>query len=358
MNLDDHALRSERMRSQRLSGDRPPSVAVAIRAVVGVQAQDLPAAELAVRARSAGTTRSDVTHARVRLRSVVWTWAMRGTLHLVGAEDVRWLLSLLGPPAAAAAGRRRAELGFPPERAERAVAAILRLLADHGPHTRAQLVEALAAEGFDASGQAAAHLLHLAAMRGLVCRGPEIDGEAAYVLLDDWVDPSPIPDRARAVAELVLRYLDGYGPASPPDLANFAGLPVSLIREGWRQVGDSLTEVDTSAGSAWMRRATSSAVGRPTVRLLPGFDTYLMGYRTRHLAVAPQHARRVLPGGGWIHPTVAMDGRVVGVWKLAPASAGRAVTVDPFEHLDEEVEVGISEETADIGRFLGEPLVL
>ena len=63
----------------------------------GVQAQDPVAEVLSVRVRTAGLTSRSVDEARTQDRSVVRTWAMRGTLHLVASEDVRWMLSLLGP---------------------------------------------------------------------------------------------------------------------------------------------------------------------------------------------------------------------------------------------------------------------
>ena len=91
----------------------------------------------------------------------------------------------------------------------------------------------------------------------------------------------------------------------------------------------------------------------PVVRLLPHFDTYLLGYDGRDLAVAPPFGKRVLPGGGWLHPTVAVDGRVVAVWKGERAKGALAVTVEPFGRLGRAIRSGIAAEAADVARFLG-----
>src|SRR5689334_976215 len=90
-------LRALRTASQRL--DRPPhgSVEALVRALGGVQAQVLSAAELALRARARGLRREDVTAARERDRSITWCWAMRGTMHLVASEDLPWMLPLFAP---------------------------------------------------------------------------------------------------------------------------------------------------------------------------------------------------------------------------------------------------------------------
>ena len=82
------------------------------------------------------------------------------------------------------------------------------------------------------------------------------------------------------------------------------------------------------------------------VRLLPALDTYLLGYRTREFALAPEHARAVHPGGGWISPTVTVDGRVVGTWRLQPNGT---VAIAPFDELPPDVDA----EAADVRRFLG-----
>src|SRR5688500_10986534 len=101
--LDDDQVRRLRVRAQRL--DAPGTAAAVgaaqvqqiVRAVVGVQAQDERAAALSLRARGVGLTAADVDQARTGERSVVRLWGMRSTLHLVAAEDVGWLLALLGP---------------------------------------------------------------------------------------------------------------------------------------------------------------------------------------------------------------------------------------------------------------------
>ena len=79
---------------------------------------------------------------------------MRGTIHLMAAEDVRRLLPLVGPPAIRATRRRYAELGLDEEVCSRAVSAVGRALEDHGPMTRAGVSSYLSKVGLPAQGQA------------------------------------------------------------------------------------------------------------------------------------------------------------------------------------------------------------
>ena len=104
--------------AQRLGGPEREAAATVeevVRLVGGLQAQDAPAAALGVRARLPGATASAVDHARFEERSVARIWCLRGTLHLVPAEDARWLVALLGPVGLARGRRRREQMGIGPE---------------------------------------------------------------------------------------------------------------------------------------------------------------------------------------------------------------------------------------------------
>ena len=91
----------------------------------------------------------------------------------------------------------------------------------------------------------------------------------------------------------------------------------------------------------------------PIVRLLPRFDIYLLGYQKRDLAVSPQYAKRINAGGGIVHPTVLVEGRIVGTWKSKREKNHFVVMVEPFERLAPEIDEGLEAEVEDMARFLG-----
>jgi hypothetical protein len=361
--LSDDQLRRLRMRAQRLTGPRPREVHEVVRAVGGLQAQDTGASRLAVRARGTGLDLAAVRRACDQERSVVRTWAMRGTLHMVAAEDVRWLVALLGPVFAAATRRRRLQLGLDEDVCERALRALPEVLGD-GPLPRAELVGRLAGRGIgiDQGGQAPAHLVAYAAMRGLVCRGSDASGndEPTYVLLDDWVAAGRAMEPEAALAELTRRYLGAHGPAGPEDLAAWSGLPVRWARRGFQLVAAELRQVEARGRRMWLPAgaATPRVTRRPVVRLLPRFDDYLLGWRGRDLVLTSRFAWRIQAGGGWIHAAVVVDGRVVGTWRSrrepGPRGTGRlAVVAEPFQPLDPAALPGLEAEAGGVGRFLG-----
>ncbi|WP_165436112.1 winged helix DNA-binding domain-containing protein [Amycolatopsis suaedae] len=327
-----------RARAQLLYGPRGHDVVGAVRHLLAVQAQDPAAYPLALRARVPGLTAARLTEA-VRGAALVRCWGPRGTLHLIAADDLPWLYPLV-KPAPAASLRRLRQLGVDTD-ADAAAEATAKALAGQGPLTKPELGERLARAGIPAEGQAIVHLAGLAAGRGQVVLGPERAGKPTYVHAGDWLG-APLPvegtDREAATRTLVARYLAAHGPAGPDDLAAWSGLPRGEFERIWPGAGEP-------------------AGGPGGVRLVPAFDEYLLGWRTRDHAVAEAHRRRVHPGGGIIRPALLVDGRVAGTWRLRRAARAE-LTVEPFAPLSGAVRDGIAAEAADIGAFLGRDVTL
>jgi DNA glycosylase AlkZ-like len=335
-----------RQRAQGLGAVRARDAHGAVRQALAIQAQDTRSSRLGIRARSEGLTSEDVVRACSQERSVVRTWAMRGTLHVLCAEDVRWILSLVGPVVEARSAPRRAQLGITPELGERILAAIPGILADSGPLVRAELMEALIARGLpiDTSDQAPAHIVVLAAVRGIVCRGPDRpDEEPTYVRLDDWVPPSGPPiERDAALAELARRYVRAYGPADVRDLAYWSGLPAADARRAFALAPPPGPPADADAEP-------------PPPRLLPAFDGYLLGHRDRSAILDPEHAPRLL-SGSWMLPSMVVGGRIAGTWRRTRERGAVALVLSPFAgRLPRGAARALRAEAADVGRFLGAP---
>ncbi|MFI7677729.1 winged helix DNA-binding domain-containing protein [Actinophytocola sp. NPDC049390] len=321
-----------------LGDDRARTVVDAVRKVVALQGQDVRATRLAVRVRTDGLTAADVDDAVARA-DVVRTWAMRGTLHLVAAEDLRWLTSIFGPYFRDRQRPRRRQLGLTDDDCARGVEQLLTFL--HAPMTRAEIVERV---DLDLAGQAAPYFLAFAAFEGVVCRGPERGNEATYVLVDEWV-------RTHGEGRLAERYLRGHGPATPADLAAWSGLPVTVARKAFDDVRDLLEPVD---GGLRLRDGHhGDAVG---TRLLGHFDAYLLGYGER--PIPPEHVKTIQTGGGFVMPAVSVSGRIHGAWSARPTRDSLGIDVTPFTTILERLTDELSAEAADLGRFLGQQTTL
>lgn len=353
------ALLWRRFDAQRLSdASRIGADAVAAaRAVCALQAQSLNAACLSLRVRTAGLTRGAVLHALQRERSLTWTWLMRGTLHICAADDIRWLLPLLGPLNAKRSATRRGQVGLDDDTCARGVRVIRDALAG-GPQTRHHLRERLLARGVDVARdpQALIHLLGYAASLGVIVVVPSGGRDNHFALFDDWLPRAPAPEHDAAAAELARRYFAAFGPATVADFRTWAGMPAGMARHATDLIRAELDEVGGTEPHLLATRATASppAGRRPTVRLLPHWDTYLLGYRSRDHALEREHAPRVI-GGGWFRPTVCVDGRIDGAWKLRREGRRWMIDVTPFDSFNAGVRSGIEAEAEAIAHFLGAP---
>jgi DNA glycosylase AlkZ-like len=329
-------LRRRRAAAQLLAGAvAPPSGPhAAVAHLLAVQAQDLRAARLALRARGAAASARDVDAALAGDELVI-AWLMRGTLHLVTRDDLGWLHALTAGQIAASSPRRLRQLDVSAGVAERAVGLIERTLADDGPQPRARLAERLEVAGLPTRGQIMPHLLALTAARGTIALGDE----QAFRWLGPPGDP---PNRATTLGELARRYLRCHGPATDADLAAWSGLGLHDARAGLAAIASELDQQGELVDLAGRPPAPV-----PPPRLLPAFDPYLLGWKDRAFAVDRAHARRVHPGGGIIRATAIARGRAVATWTLR---AGR-VELQPFAPLPGRVEAALARDARDVERF-------
>lgn len=284
------------------------------------------------------------------------TWAMRGTMHILSAEDVPWLVPLTAEPQLSGAYRRLAQLGVPRQSAGDVPGAIERILGRSGPLTRPELAERLAGAGFRTEGQAAFHLIRLAGLRGLVCFGAPRDGEETFVLTEEWLGARPaLPDRASGLAELAARYLGAHGPATERDFATWSGLRVTEAKAAFRAIGDRLLEVRVAGATLWTVRSRELEAPRGVVRLVPAFDPYLLGWASRELVLPKEHERAVFPGGGMLRPAVVADGVVRGTWSIERRRDRAEVSVAPFADLPSRTRRAVADEAQDVARFQGLP---
>ena len=330
-------------------GCTDPGAAVAI--TTAVQAQDNQAARLGVRARTAGVTEAGVVAAIEQERSIVRTWLLRGTIHLVPAADLRWLVRLIGPGIVRRYRTRWRQLGLTDELLDRIVDALPAILAA-GPLTRHEIRAALTEAGIGLDSpdpQAPTHAIVYASTTGLICRGPDRGRDATFTLVDAWLPRAPHgPSGDAAVAELARRYFAAYSPATAADFAMWSGLPGGSVA----LIADELTPVQVYGRPGYRLGAIEPARG---VRLLPAFDNYLLGYRDRAAIVGPQHYPLVYVGG-MIRPVVLRDGVAVGIWALVRREG--TVTVTPFQALPKTTIRAVAREAADIGQFTGLDLEL
>lgn len=327
----------------------------------GVQAQVLPAARMALWARVQGLTPADVERALWHERTLVKTWCMRGTVHLLAANDLPVFVAALRPSRLAGEQAWLERRGLARREAEDIVAAIVAAL-DEGPLTRRELSDRVVAQ---VGPQARAWIEHgwgivirLAAVEGQVCFGPNRGQEVTFVHTARWLPGLSSPPAEEAQRILLRRYLHSYGPATVQDFAFWAGMKVGEARPIWERLGDELAPVTVEGQPMALLLRDLPLLREPPpddlpVRLLPSFDSYLLAHRGKDHLVDATHYKAVYRKAGWISPAVLVDGRVAGVWSHEKRGHRLRVEIEPFAPLPAVVRQQIAVEADDLGRFLG-----
>jgi hypothetical protein len=330
------------------------------RAIAGAQAQDVYAGPLQFRSRRRRLTAPDITRARTEERSLLRTWVMRKTIHLIPTDDAGWWLPLFEPGIERWSSRRLEQLGLPRGKQQKALAAIGRVLEREGPLTRTEARERVAAAGIELDTQTGMHIALSAVVSGIACLGPDRGAQTCLVRREDWLGELPKFDRAQALAELARRYLRAFGPATDRDFAYWAGLPLRDVRAGLEAIAREIEEMRMGEEAMLVmrgRRPRLPAEGQ--VRMLGNFDTYLLGWKDRGFSVAAAHAPHVKEGGGgWIRPVVVRDGIVIGGWRSARKGGAIELSVSLPETPSAPLREAIDAEIEDISRFERIPVTL
>jgi hypothetical protein len=355
-------LRAQRLVPQFAQEHLPPDRLLV--EVGGIQAQELPAGLLGMRARDDQTTVAEIERARLEDHTIVRTWCMRGTLHLLAAEDTRWLVPMLGPGLIASGLRRLNDLGWDEDRIKQGKRLLQEALEKQERLSRKKIADLLKRHHLPSEGQSPIHLIAHAALEGWLCLGPGPGPRPEYVLFEKWIgNLQPMP-REEALARLARRYFSAYAPASLADFALWSGLKIGEARAAIASIDTDILVVETSIGQMVMLKTQLPWIddlpGHPPVlRLLPRFDDTILGYTNRDLSLqaigssGTADKSRVLPGGGMILQTINLNGSILGGWKMNQHRGGIEVVIEPFAPLPEALQPAIDKEIQRIGKFFG-----
>lgn len=353
--MNTAALLAERLRSHGFSAPAP-SVATAAQRMLAVQSQDFAAGRWALAARTRGSVTLADVDAEFDRGELVRAWTMRGTLHIVPAADLRWILEVTADRQRRQAAGRQRDLGIDDEivaTAERALRPALR----DGGCTRAEVFALLEGVGIDPANQRGIHLLYALSLDGVICQGPVVSREHGvsreqlFVLAEEHLPETEMPDDP--LAELFVRYIAGHGPAGVADFAWWSGLTLGSARDAVDRAAGRLREAETGLFVA--RKSPRRSPKAASVHALGAFDEYYISYADRTAACAPENLAAVGPGkNGMVRPVVLADGRVVGVWSPSDAAGkhGAATAVELFADADETSAASEAEIARAVERYV------
>ncbi|GAA3487145.1 winged helix DNA-binding domain-containing protein [Streptomyces cremeus] len=308
------------------------SVTDAVRRVVALQAQHAPSPYVALWNRIEGFDPAGLD-AAFAARTVVKATLMRITLHAVTADDYQPFRSAVQPTLyGSGLGSRFTDSGLTAQDA-RELAAELLVFAKE-PRTSAEVQEWLAGKvGAERKDAALRGVQVYAPLHHVPTGGPwSFGARPSYVTAGAAAVPEGREVDVPALRHLVLRYLEGFGPASVGDVARFALVRTTPVLRMLRELDGTVEEFRGPDGKALydLPGAPRPDADTPApARLLPMWDSTLLAFQDRSRIIPEELRKVVIRTNGDVLPTLLLDGYVAGVWRLLDG----AVEVTAFRDL-------------------------
>ena len=339
-------VRAHRLARHGLVGRALGSVTEAARALCGVHAQVMTAAEISVAVRLDDDRCCDVRAALWDERSLVKTYGPRGTVHLLATDDLPlWCGALSAVPVPTPSSAV-----LSPEQTDLVVAAVRAALAEA---TLPLTMDELSAAVTGRTGSWAADLvipafqgawprwrraIPAAAHRGALVFGPPRGRTVTFTSPRAWRAGFVAADPDHALPWLLRSYLRSYGPARPADYARWLSTTPGWAAQQFDAAAAEVTEVELDGERSWL---PACEVGTETpdldlggIRLLPYFDNYVVASHPRRLLYPGRAAERALrTGQAGVYPVLLRDGEVAGVWHRKAVGRRATVTVEPLGRL-------------------------
>jgi winged helix DNA-binding protein len=328
-----------------------------VRDVGGIHAQVMGSAELQLAARIAGITQEHVRAALWMWRELAKSWTLRGTLHLHPADELRlWTAA------------RRAVVGAADYEADSVadVDAVVEAIGEalRGKRLlREELVDAVTATVGEGPREQMAsgwgYFLGDAAIADRLCFGPPQGQKVTFVHPEDWLGAQPSFEPEAALREVARRYLAAYGPVTHHEFRKWftsrsfdADAAAAVFAEL------DLVEVDVERRAASLLEDEEPMPRASSVRLLPEYDVYVMGFRERDQLVPPAVREQVAAHGKGRYegpagtPFLLIDGVCAGIWARKKGAKRIELTVTPARKLTAHERAGVQAEAERIGVFL------
>jgi hypothetical protein len=335
----------------------------------GIQAQVMSAAELAMCTRVEGFSPHDVKSALWQDHTLVKTWAMRGTLHLLSSQELPLYVAARDWQHTARWSTYFAEFGLTTLAQQEAFLFAIPHVLEQGPLTRQQLAEAVAkhtgiaqARDFILS-ESWGTPLKPSAYRGELCLGPGQGKTATFMNPRGWIRNWQPIEPKQALQEIARRYLWAYGPATADDFAFWWGYQKTLARKLFQSIAEELEEVEVEGWRAFALCATlpliQSVEPVEVVLMLPLFDAYTIGVpRDCEPLLAQAYRRQVFNLQGWTFAVVLVNGSIQGTWNSTTRRSQVVVKVRMFSPPTASVRKGIEVEADRLSDFFGAKVLL
>ena len=258
---------------------------------------------------------------------------LRCTVQVVSQTDIGWLLPLCKERnlRTLQSWHKSINTSFSESHFQEITQALQELLAGGKSLPKKAIAEQLTSLGLLPDDRLLTSLLVRSEIEGLLCSGQMQGREATWALLSERVPTicSLTPDEA--LKQLAVKYFRSHSPASLEDFAWWSGLSKTQCKKALTLIANEVEEIKVEEETMYLYHNTLDCPDYARkVLLLPPYDEYLIGYKSRWVALEKKHTAKAHNNFGIFKPVILHEGRVVGNWKASIDKQGENLTIDFF----------------------------
>jgi hypothetical protein len=318
-----------------------------------IQSQDFSMSKWAVGIRLNSATDKAI-ETEINKGAILRTHVLRPTLHLVSAENIRWMLNLTAPAIKARLKSRHKELDLTESLLKKCNNIIQDSLMGANHLTRDELISILAKAGVFVEKQRGYHILVRAELDGITCSGILKGGKQTYALLNERVPEIKDLTKEEALKKIAGIYFSSRGPATLQDFKWWSGLSITDCRNALESIKTDLTSEKTGSEIFWFYNCLPHRKHKnDSTHLLPSFDEFLISYKDRSASIPLTNQKKTISENGIFRPIIVINGQVKGLWKRTVRKDKVIIETELFEPISKSIKDQIEKDGESFGHFLG-----
>ena len=242
---------------------------------------------------------------------------MRGTWQLVTAEDYWPFITLCASKAIAVimGWMHSNKISIPDEELFRVRDILTQTAVEKGSATKEDFAKALEENNIQMDDHRLSYHIRMAELSGTLCSGDLLPTKPTYALTANKVKPQGAIDREEALMRFTCKYFQAHQPATLEDFVWWSGLNVNDCRKGIALLGDTIHKESWKGRDFYLTdNCRTRGFRKGQFLLIPPYDEYLIGYKSRDIVLLTEHRHRAHNNSGNFQPIIARDGIICGNW--------------------------------------------
>lgn len=305
-----------RLLNQQLISPQFTSPTEVVSHLGAMQAQDYRMMRWAVSMRTKKPSEETFRQAYNR-SEIIRIHLQRCTWQLITAADYGWMLELCAPKSLVTLNgwMKSNKISIPEDELLTMRKIIIDTVSDKTDITKEDITTAFARHGFTMDDHRISYHIRLGELGGWLVSGDLHPSKATYCLAENKIHPTEKISRDEALALLTTKYFQSRSPATLEDFVWWSGLNAGDCKKGIQLLGDKIHNESWKGRDFFvLDTCRTNGFRKGCTHLLPPFDEYLIGYKSRDVVLAPEHRHHAHNNSGIFYPIIAKDGEICGNW--------------------------------------------